>query len=95
MDRLRSYEAILALNQECADMQERLRRLDRGGAERRRDAIRFEASDDLAHGMARWIARLDAHFVARRSQKRTAYPLGVGWRSCAINYVAKRDSTAG
>ena len=68
VDRLRCFQAILALEQESADMRARLGALERGGAERRRDALRFEIermTDDLAHGMARWIARLDAHFVVR------------------------------
>jgi hypothetical protein len=68
LDRLRCFEAIVALEQERGDVEARLRQLDRGGGERRRDAIRFELerlADDVAHGLSRWITRLDAHFVGR------------------------------
>ncbi|HYL33081.1 MAG TPA: hypothetical protein VEU53_08045 [Stellaceae bacterium] len=68
MDRLRYLEAMIALKQERGDAEARLRPLDRGGVERRRDAIRFELerlADDITHGMARWMARLDGHFAAR------------------------------
>ena len=68
MDRLRCLEAIVALDQERGDVEARLRQLDLGGTERRRDAIRFEferLADDITHGMARWMARLDAHFAGR------------------------------
>ena len=68
MDRLRCLEAMVGLDQERGDVEARLRQIDRGGAERRRDAIRFEferLADDITHGMARWMARLDAHFAGR------------------------------
>lgn len=68
MDRPRCLEAIVGLDQEHADVGARLRQLDRGGAERRRDAIRFEferLADDITHGMARWMARFDTHFAGR------------------------------
>jgi len=67
MDRLRCLEAIFQLDQERGDAEARLRQLD-CGIERRRDAIRFEferLADDITHGMARWLARLDAHFAGR------------------------------
>lgn len=68
MDRLRCLEAIIALGQERGDFEARMQKLDSGNAERRRDAIRFEferLADDITHGMARWTARLDAHFAGR------------------------------
>lgn len=68
MDRLRCLEAILQLDQERGDAEARLRQLECSGVERRRDAIRFEferLADDITHGMARWLARLDAHFAGR------------------------------
>jgi len=68
IDRLRCLEAMIALEQERGDAEGRLRQLDRGGIERRRDAIRFELerlADDITHGMARWMARLDGHFAGR------------------------------
>ncbi|GEM_PF-5718310 len=68
MDCMRCLEAIIALEQERADVVARLRQLDdRAGIERRRDAIRFEferLGDDAIHSLSRWIGRLDAHFVA-------------------------------
>ncbi len=68
MDRLRCLEAMVGLDQERGDVEARQRQLDRRGAERRRDAIRFEferLADDITHGMARWMARLDAQFAGR------------------------------
>ncbi len=68
IDRLRCLEAIVALDQERGDVEARMRKLDSDSAERRRDAIRFELerlADDITHGMARWMARLDAHFAGR------------------------------
>jgi len=68
MDRLRYLKATIALEQERGDAEARLQQLDRGGIERRRDAIRFELerlSDDITHGMVRWMARLDGHFAGR------------------------------
>ncbi|MGH6975509.1 MAG: hypothetical protein ACREEA_08620 [Stellaceae bacterium] len=68
MDRLRCLEAIVGLDQERGDVEARLRQLDRGGIERRRDAIRLEferLADDITHGLARCMARLDAHFASR------------------------------
>ena len=68
MDRLRCLKTIVGLDQERGDVEARLRQLDCGGVERRRDAIRFEferLADDITHGMARWMARLDAHFAGR------------------------------
>ncbi|MDE2229374.1 MAG: hypothetical protein KGL11_10090 [Alphaproteobacteria bacterium] len=65
MESLRCFEAIVGLEQERRDLAARLRELE-SGRDRLRDAIRFEIehmTDDVAHGMARWIARLDAHFV--------------------------------
>ncbi len=68
MESLRCFEAIVGLEQVRRDLDGRLRELETGGRDRLRDAIRFEIermTDDIAHGMARWIARLDAHFVGR------------------------------
>lgn len=68
IDRLRCLESIVALEQERSDVEARLRPLDHGMVERRGDAFRFELerfADDILHGMARWITRLDTHFVGR------------------------------
>ena len=68
IDRLRYLEAIVTLEQERGDAEARLRQLGNDNTERRRDAIRFEferLTDDITHGITRWITRLDAHFVGR------------------------------
>lgn len=68
IDRLRYLQVIVTLEQERGDAEARLRQLDSDRTERRRDTIRFELerlTDDITHGMSRWITRLDAHFVGR------------------------------